>query len=104
MEITMGTTFIIRKNGLFTYSQGFENLIWQKDIRKPETNGILNFFSFVQSFSRKIASEPFVKAASIKILPTHSVLNKARKILGISISDLADIIGVTRPTIYSFLE
>ncbi len=100
----MGTTFIIRKNGLFTYAQNFENLIWEKNIREPETNGILNFFSFVHSFSRKIASEPFLKTTSIKILPTHSVLNKARKILGISISDLADIVGVTRPTIYSFLE
>lgn len=37
-------------------------------------------------------------------LTTGEVLLKARKVLGATVSDLADMLGVSRPTIYSYMD
>jgi len=93
---------MILSNNIFL-SQNFYNLNKKENLRTFETNSIYRFYDCVQYLSFKIALQPTVKADDVKIIQTDTILNRAREVLGISITDLAEIIGVSRPTIYSFL-
>lgn len=65
--------------------------------------GKLVFKQFLE-MSIKNAVAIDAKSAKLEVVPTSQILENARRILGASISDLAEMLGVSRPTIYSYLE
>lgn len=63
----------------------------------------LVFQQFLEMSIRN-AVEMDAKPAKLEVVPTSQILEQARRLLGASISDLAEMLGVSRPTIYSYLE
>jgi hypothetical protein len=65
--------------------------------------GQLVFQQFLEMSIRN-AVEMDAKPAKLEVVPTSQILEESRRVLGASISDLAQMLGVSRPTIYSYLE
>lgn len=55
-------------------------------------------------YSRLLMSGYKEQALMLGITPVHLSLERAREVLGISITALSEILGVSRPTLYYFLD
>jgi len=44
------------------------------------------------------------KSVSVQVISMSKRIEQVRKVLSISVSDLSEILGVTRPTVYSFIS
>lgn len=44
------------------------------------------------------------KSASVQVVSMSKRIEEVRRVLSISVSDLSEILGVTRPTVYSFMS
>lgn len=65
---------------------------------------IYNYFRFWHAITRTTAKPTTPTIVSKQVIPMSERIESVRKVLGISISDLSEILGVTRPTVYSFLS
>ena len=65
---------------------------------------VLQYECEVRCYSRLLMSERIRSVLEMHRIPISASLARARDVLGISITALSEILGVSRPTLYSFLD
>ncbi len=58
----------------------------------------------VRCYSRLLMSGRIPSVLEMHSIPTSASLARARDVLGISITALSEVLGVSRPTLYSYLD
>ena len=87
----LGVTCFVSQNASSVNIDSIDDVIWRF------------YFEYMFSSCRKAISNA-VETQKEEVLATGEILTQAKKVLGASISDLSEMLGVSRPTVYSYLS
>lgn len=100
--VALGSQYCIGPQGLGATGFVFQDM--SSANRYIADDMIWRFYAeyMISSYLRAIPITEEIKKD--EVLTTEEILVQARKVLGASISDLSEMLGISRPTVYSYLS